>query len=90
MVARLSALRTGRIYPRIFFWYTFLLEAESTQGPWCDQKDLCQLKIPVSPPGIEPATSWFVAQYLNHCATAVPQKCGVTEEKQEAIHQDIS
>jgi hypothetical protein len=24
--------------------------------------------------GIEPATFWFVAQYLNHCATAVPRE----------------
>ena len=32
-VVRLSALRTGRIYPRKFSWYSFLLEAESTPGP---------------------------------------------------------
>jgi hypothetical protein len=25
----------------------------------------------MTPPGIEPATFRFVAQYLNHCATAV-------------------
>ena len=28
----------------------------------------------MTPAGIEPATSRFVAQYLNHCATAVPNK----------------
>ena len=29
-VVKLSALRTGRLYPpTIYFWYTFLLEAES-------------------------------------------------------------
>jgi len=27
----------------------------------------------MTPGGIEPATFWFVAQHLNHCATAVPQ-----------------
>jgi hypothetical protein len=32
-VARLSALRTGHLYPRKHFWYSFLLEAESTRGP---------------------------------------------------------
>jgi hypothetical protein len=33
-VARLSALRTGSLYPsRNYSWYTFLLEAESTEGP---------------------------------------------------------
>jgi len=30
---RLSALRTGRFYPRKYSWYSFVLEAESTPGP---------------------------------------------------------
>jgi len=30
------------------------------------------MKNPVTPAGIEPATFQFVAQYLNHCATAIP------------------
>ena len=30
---RLSALRTGRLYPRKCSWYSFLSEAESTPGP---------------------------------------------------------
>jgi hypothetical protein len=32
-LARLSALRTGRLYPRKYSWYSFLLWAESTPGP---------------------------------------------------------
>jgi hypothetical protein len=31
-VVRLSALRTGRLYPRNYSWYSYLLESESTQG----------------------------------------------------------
>ena len=38
------------------------------------------MKNPLTPSGIEPATFRFVAQHLNHCATAVPVreggKCG--------------
>jgi len=30
------------------------------------------MKNPLTPAGIEPATFGFVAQHLNHCATAVP------------------
>jgi len=30
------------------------------------------MKNPLTPAGIEPATYRFVAQLLNHCATAVP------------------
>ena len=33
----------------------------------------------MTPAGIEPATFRFVAQHLNHCATAVP-KLNYTEE----------
>ena len=30
------------------------------------------MKNPLTPSGIEPATFRFVAQHLNHCATAIP------------------
>ena len=32
------------------------------------------MKNLLTPAGIEPATFRFVAQHLNHCATAVPSK----------------
>ena len=74
---RLSALRTGRLYPRKYSWYSFLLEAESTPGPYCDRKDFMSMKNPLAPAGIEPATFRFVSRHFNHCATAVPQKTEV-------------
>jgi len=62
MVVRLSALRTGRLYPQEML-LVLISVSHSAIG-----RILCQWKIPM----IEPATFRFVAQHLNHCATSVP------------------
>ena len=69
---RLSALHASLLYPRKYSWYLFVLQAESTPGPYCDRKDFMSLKNPLTSVGIEPETFRFVAQRLNHCATVVP------------------
>jgi len=37
---RLSALRTGRLYPQGYSSYSFSLGAESTPGPWFGRKEI--------------------------------------------------
>ena len=39
------------------------------------------MKNPLTPAGIEPATFRFVAQHLNHCATAVQSTIGTTKKR---------
>ena len=38
---RLSASRTGRLYPQGYSWYSFSLGAELTPGPWFSRKEIC-------------------------------------------------
>jgi hypothetical protein len=53
---RLSALGTGRLYPRKYSWYSFLPEAESILEPEGDRKDFISMKNQLTLAGIEPAT----------------------------------
>ena len=44
------------------------------QGHSAIERILCQWKNPLTPGGIKPATFRFVAQQLNHCTTAIPNR----------------
>jgi hypothetical protein len=42
---RLSASRTGQLYPQGHPWYSFSRVSESTPGPWFSRKKICHWKI---------------------------------------------
>jgi len=48
---------------------------------------IMSMKSPLTPAGIEPATCWFVAQHLKHCATAVPGFLKISKQIPEQCYQ---
>jgi len=75
MVVRLSALRTSRLNPQKRLMV--LVSARGSVDPRAivrSEEFYVNEIIPLTPAGIEAATFRFVAQHLDHCATAVPKQ----------------
>jgi hypothetical protein len=73
-----SPMHRPTLHPRNYSWYSFLLEAESTPGPYCGRKDYVNEKFQWYNRKTNPRPSDLLQRASTNCVIAYPPLCEQT------------
>ena len=89
-LVRLSASRTGRLYPREIFLVLIFTRGWVDPRAMVRSEGICHWKNPVAPPGIDSGTVRLKAQPLNHYTTPGPQDRRCFSKNSNWVHLEYS